>query len=269
MSARRIAALPMYGIDGAAVERFWAGLAAALRAEGLDDVPERLAWPDDLPAHWRDPGLILGQTCGYPLVEGLDRHVRVVGAFHYAAEGAAGSDYASLVIVRADDVAAGLADLRGRTVAFNSSDSHSGYNALRALAAPLAENGRFFAGAIESGAHRRSIDLVREGAADVAAIDCITFALVARHEPDAVAGLRVLARTAPAAGLPLVTAGRTSDGELERIRRALERSIADPVLAEARAALLISGFERLDRADYAGIEAKRDAAVAAGYPELA
>ncbi len=269
MSSTRIAALPMYGIDRDAVDDLWSALTIALRAEGLRDVPDWLDWPDDLAAHWRDPGLLVSQTCGYPLVDGLDDHVRVVGAFRYDAEGASGSHYSSLVVVRTKDTAATLEALRGKTAAINSRDSHSGANALRGLIAPIARSGRFFGAVLTSGSHRASLAAVRDGSADVAAIDCISFALIAEQEPDAVAGLRILARTPLAPGLPLVTARTTSDDELERIRRALERLVTDPALAELRAPLLIAGFDRLGRADYAPIAAVRDAAVAAGYPELA
>ncbi len=269
MTGPRVAALPMYGVDRLAVERFWDALASALREGGVTRVPERLDWPDDLPRHWRDPNLLLSQTCGYPLVEGLDAAVRVVGTFRYDADGAEGTGYRSLVVVRDSDSARALTDLQGRAVAYNGRDSHSGTNALRALVAPLATGGRFFGRTVESGAHRRSIDFVRDGHADVAAIDCVSFALIARHEPEAVAGLRVLARTAPAPGLPLVTARTTSEDELERIRRGIERVLADPKLRDARTALLIAGFERLGRADYHPIATMRDAARAAGYPEFA
>jgi len=259
----------MYGVDRAAAEAFWRGLAPILREEGVKDVPDALDWPADLYSHWRRAELLLSQTCGYPLVEGLDAAVRVVGAFRYDAEGADGTGYRSLVVVRADDPAVALDDLRGRAVAYNGTDSHSGTNALRALVAPLSVRGRFFGPAFESGAHRRSLDFVRDGHADVAAIDCVSFALFRRHEPAAVEGLRVLARTDLSPGLPLITARATSGNDLERIRRALERAVLDLGLAEAREALLIAGFERLGRSDYEPIAAMRDAAAAAGYPELA
>jgi len=259
----------MYGVDRPAVDAFWRGLAPILRQEGIKDVPDALAWPADLSSHWRSPDLLLSQTCGYPLVEGLDAAVRVVGAFRYDAEGADGTGYRSFVVVRADDPAVALEDLRGRAVGYNGTDSQSGYNALRALVAPLAVRGRFFGPAFESGAHRRSLDFVRDGHADVAAIDCVSFALLRRYEPAAVEGLRVLARTDLSPGLPLITARATSGPDLERIRHALERAVFEPDLAEAREALLIAGFERLSRADYAATATMRDAAIATGYPELA
>ena len=54
------------------------------------------------------------------------------------------------------------------------------------------------------GASRRSGD----GRADVCAVDCVTWALLARHRPSALHGLRVIALTEPMPGLPLVTRRR-------------------------------------------------------------
>ncbi|MCX5495039.1 PhnD/SsuA/transferrin family substrate-binding protein [Kaistia dalseonensis] len=264
-----IASLPMYGVDPAAVERFWGVLAAKLAERGLADVPAQLAWPDDLAAHWRAPDLLISQACGYPLVQGLSHHVRVVGAFCYAAEGCTGSDYRSRLVTRKDLALDGIADFRGRTVAFNSRDSQSGYNGLRALVAPLQTDGRFFGATVETGAHRRSIEAVLGGAADIAAIDCVTLALIARSEPEIVAGLKDVGATAPAPGLPVITSATTSDADLERLRQAIEDTVADPALAAISEALLIAGFERLDLADYARCTAMRDFAIERGYPELA
>lgn len=264
-----MASLPMYGIDPEAVERFWQALAAALRQQGFRDVPDRLIWPDALDAHWREPGLLLSQACGYPLVEGLGEAVQVVGAFHFAVEGCQGADYVSRIVVRADDPGEDVSAFRGRTAAYNGENSQSGYNAFRALVAPLAEQGRFFGRTVESGSHRRSLALVQSGEADIAAIDAVSFALIARADPSAIAGLRVLVDTAAAPGLPLITAKTTRAADLERLRAGIEQVIADPALARQRDALLVAGFSRLDFADYARCAAMKRDAVALGYPRLA
>lgn len=264
-----IASLPMYGIDRPAVERFWAGLGAAIRRRGLD-APEQLTWPETgLEAHWRAPNLLISQACGYPLVEGISRDVRVVGAFQFAVEGCRGTDYASRLVARSERAGDDIAAFRGTVAAYNGANSQSGYNALRATVAPHAESGRFFAATIESGSHRRSLDLVRTGAADIAAIDCISLALIERFEPEAVAGLTGIGWTPPAPGLPLVTSALTSRADLERLRLSVEEAVADPELAEARTALFISRFSRLDLADYARCTAMKRSAERLGYPALA
>ena len=61
-------------------------------------------------------------------------------------------------------------------------------------------------------------------------------------------GLAPLGRTAPAPGLPLITATGTPPDELAALRRALQAACATPALAAVRQALLIEGFEPLDAA---------------------
>lgn len=254
----------MYDADRTAVQSFWRGLAAAMRAEGLADVPDLAEWPAHLHRHWRDPSLLLSQTCGYPLVTALAGRVQVVGAFRYTAPGCSGIDYRSELLVRRDDPGRTLEDYRGRVLAFNDRASQSGYHALRSRVAPLARGGRFFGHAIESGAHRASLALLRSARADIAAIDCISLAGFRRHESARLAGLRVLGSTASSPGLPLITSMATSPAELGALRRALAAACANPDLAAAREALFIGGFEALEAAAWQPIDTMRHAADAAG-----
>src|SRR5208337_3099340 len=62
-----IAALPMYDFPeiAAANDALWAAIAAGLKARGVG-APARLTRGEDIAALWRDPGLVFGQTCGYP-----------------------------------------------------------------------------------------------------------------------------------------------------------------------------------------------------------
>src|SRR5262249_9564629 len=148
-------------------------------------------------------------------------------------------------------------------------DSQSGYNTLRAVVAPLARDGRFFGSRIETGAHRASLAAVKVGDADVASVDCVSFALIRRAQPRELEGLRVLCATAAAPGLPYVTAAATSEDDLARLRQGLAAACADPALAETRARLLIAGCDVLPDKAYDVILAMEKAAIAAGYPELA
>ena len=271
MSFSRPAALPMYDADRAALRAWWRGLAAAMRTEGLQGVPEVPYWPADLDAHWRDPRLLLSQTCGYPLVTSLAGAVQVVGAFRHSAAGCSGIRYRSELVVRSEDQARAIEDLHGRTVAINSGDSHSGWNALRALVAPLAaslesdgntEGTSFFGRTVVSGSHRASIALVREGRADLAAVDCVTLAGFQRASPELLQGIRTIGHTASAPGLPLITAVATSPAELASLRRALATAVADPHLADARGALFIDGFEAAPVSAWNCIAEMRQAGVA-------
>ena len=248
-----------------ATDAVWSALAAALAAQGVD-APAALDRRDAYQEVWRDPGLILSQTCGYPYITALRGEVQLVATPAYHAQGCDGARYASALVVRGDDPAESLGDLRGRRVAFNATNSQSGHNALRAAVAPLARDGRFFAGSIATGSHRASAAAVASGAADLCAVDCVTWALLRRHEPAAVAGLRVLGHTPSAPGLPLI-AGPAAP--VLAIRRALGETMADPSLAAARDALLLTGCEVLPDSAYDAILTMERAAGALGYPRLA
>jgi ABC-type phosphate/phosphonate transport system substrate-binding protein len=101
--------------------------------------------------------------------------------------------------------------IRGLRFAFNERHSMSGY---LALARDLAKSGiiaeeaafpAFWSAMVETQAHRASVLAVAEGRADVAAIDCRTWAYCRRYEP-AAAALAVIGWTAPRMGLPFITA---------------------------------------------------------------
>ena len=193
----------------------------------------------------------------------------VVATPHYAASGCEGPRYSSVVVAREASRVVALEELRGAVCAFNSRDSQSGYNALRAAdRSDSREDGRFFARTVETGAHAASMEAVRCGRADVCAVDCVTWALHARHSPSALVGLEVIRYTGPAPGLPFVTAGDVSDATFASIREALGRAFVRPDLAETRDALLISGLSILPADAYEPLLAMERAAAASGYPGL-
>ena len=267
----RVASLPMYDPPGLreANDALWAALAAACRAEGLREVPDRLDRERPHREAWHHPGLFLSQTCGYPLVHELAGVVKIVATPRYAVEACIGSSYTSHCIVPRQAGAARLDDLRGAVAAANEIDSHSGMNAFRALIAPLAGGGRFFDGVVWSGSHLASLELVARRQVDVAVIDCVTFALLDRLRPDLTAEVRIIARTEPCPGLPFITAASTGDQDIARIRRALERVAADPALASLRATLLIDGFEVLPEQAYRRVLELEESALRLGYAALA
>ncbi|MFE0756723.1 phosphate/phosphite/phosphonate ABC transporter substrate-binding protein [Inquilinus sp. NPDC058860] len=244
------ASLPMYDLPEIrwATDALWAAVAARLSAAGVAAAPV-LARDPALHELWTDPALLLSQTCGNPYVRHYHDRLRLVATPRYAAPGCDGPRYRSLLVVRTDAPGEDLADFRGAVCAVNEWGSLSGWVA---LAAALPEP-RFFRAALVTSAHADSMAAVAAGEADIAAIDCVTYALLQRHRPAATAGLRVIGRTALAPGLPFVTRRDTADATVEALRSALRDALADPALAEARAALLIEGIEILGEADYDAI----------------
>ena len=266
-----IASLPMYDLPevARATNAWWAGLARAFAGEGLDDVPDRLTRAETSAATWRAPDLLLSQTCGYPLTHEYKDDLRLVATPAYGVRGCKGPAYCSLIMVRDNDPVAELAGLRGRIAASNSRESQSGCSALRAAIAPLSDGTAFFAEVVMSGGHAQSLDLVARGEADVCAVDCVTHALLARYRPEAVHGLRCLAESPAAPGLPYVTRVGLDEDSLARLRAGLRAALDDPALAEPRAALFIEGAEVLPSDAYGRILELERMARDLGYPELA
>ena len=267
----RLASLAMYRdppVIAEATRGLWRFVGERLRAAGMTDVPDAL---DETVAHdaaWLDPRLLLAQTCGYPLATRLAGRVRLVATPVYDHPGCQGALNGSFVIVRADAAVANLAALRGAVAAINDRTSNSGMNLLRHTVAPLAEGGRFFGRVIVSGSHRASLGLVASGAADVAAIDCVTFGNLARFAPEAVVGVRILAETAKTPGLPLITRAAASEDEVATLRSVLADFADDPAAAPLRDVLGLSGFALLPDGAYDAVLALEREAVALGYPVL-
>jgi ABC-type phosphate/phosphonate transport system substrate-binding protein len=265
-----MASLPMYDFPelAATTTAWWAGLRRHFQAQGLVDLPDGLNRGIDPIAQWDGFPPIFSQTCGYPMTHALAGKVHLLATPRYAAPGCAGTTYVSWIVVRRDDPPARFSDLRGCRAAFNGRDSQSGFNVLRALAAPLAVGGRFFGGAVESGAHRKSLALVAAGEADVATIDCVSFALIARVAPQEVAGLRVLGASAAAPALPYVTATATDAATVQRLQAGILAACADPELRDVRRTLLIEGCEIPPPSCYDVILDMERTAVAWGYAVL-
>jgi len=265
-----IASLPMYDWPEVrqATDAWWAGLARHLSAEGFA-APRRLSRTRIPATPWRRARLVLSQTCGYPLTHDFKGRLEVIATPAYGVEGCAGPTYSSVILVRAEAGVSRLEDLSGATAAYNAADSLSGHLALKCVFAPLSKDGRFFGRVVKSGGHVGSMQLVHDLKADVAAIDCVTYALARRYRPDLAAGLRVIARSPAAPALPYVTAAGRPPGDIAKIRRGLAAAAADPALAEAREALFIAGLEFLPADAYQRVLDLEAGCGALGYADLA
>ncbi|SIQ08811.1 ABC-type phosphate/phosphonate transport system, substrate-binding protein [Rhizobium sp. RU33A] len=247
---------------------FWAFLRDHLQSKGMVGLPEIL--DEILPHHeaWLDPRLVLAQTCGFPFVKHLKSRVRLVATPVYEAPGCSGADMCSFIIAREKDAPANLAACRGLRAAINETGSNSGYNLLRAAIAPHAGGRAFFTDILETGGHLASIEAVRSGEADLAAIDCITYDLLRRQAPERIEGLVILTETPRGPNLPFITRLSASDHEIASLRAALKAAIDAPELADARAILGLKDVTVRDDSAYDILLAHEQAAIAAGYPDL-
>jgi ABC-type phosphate/phosphonate transport system substrate-binding protein len=187
-----------------------------LSAEGLS-----------LPELWLSPDLLLTQTCGYPLMTALRGQVRIVGRPRYELPDASAGYHCSLILSRADDSRKNLADFQNSRGVINSEDSNSGMNLLRQRLASLQQNGQFFASVGISGGHRESLRWLRENRADLAAIDSVTYAYLARHVPEEVSALRVIARSALSPTLPFITVASATDEQIETLRHVMNQTLRE------------------------------------------
>ena len=241
----RIAALPMYDFPElrADTDALWARLAKSLTAAGISAVSPSLTRSLNHHEVWQHPDLLFAQACEYPIATDYAGAVRLVATPRYSAEGCDGALYRSAIVVRRQDPAEKLEDMRNRHCVINERSSNSGMNLLRSAVAPLAEGKNFFKDVAVSGSHRRSIAMVAEGKADIAAIDCVTLAHLRNHAPNHTDELRVLCWTAPSPSLPFVTAAGTDEATIRALRSALADVIDDPDLLRARERLFLVGFD--------------------------
>ncbi|MEM6488442.1 MAG: PhnD/SsuA/transferrin family substrate-binding protein [Pseudomonadota bacterium] len=259
------AALPMYDLPARAraTDALYAAVRRAAAERGIALPAERQQGAAAM-ALARARDTVLTQTCGFPFAWRGDP-VRPVTTPAYAAPGCDGPLYRSAIVARTDGPAR-LAEAAGARVAVNEALSQSGHQALRlaVAVAGLSRPGGFLGPAVATGSHAASLDAVREGRADLAAIDAVTLALIHDTAPWRVAGLVAIGWSAARPGLPLVTAlGAVEAGALSD---AFDACLADPALAETRAVLRLVGAERLPASAYAVLAGDARWADAAGEP---
>jgi ABC-type phosphate/phosphonate transport system substrate-binding protein len=261
-------------------DAFWTALAGRLRSAGVGDVPRQLtrdeadsrdltnprggAYSDS----WADPRLLLGQGCEYPLAKRFGNRIKLVATPRYSAPGCAGALYRSAIVVRGQEPAETLAELRNRRCVVNEPDSNSGMNLLRAALAPLSAGTCFFESVVSSGSHQHSVEMVAEGGADVAAVDCVTFAHLRKACPAAVAKVRILGWTPSSPCLPFITARTTRDSTVEALRSCLEAVLSDAALAWVRELLLLDGVDVAPDVHFTAVLNLQREAIDLGYPTL-
>ncbi|MDF2997113.1 MAG: phosphate/phosphonate transporter substrate-binding protein [Xanthobacteraceae bacterium] len=250
-------------------DALWTAMRTRLAVHGYSGMSDALDRARPLAEIWHDPRLLVGQTCGYPLMTHLGEAVTLIGTPVYDLPGCDGTSHCSFVIVPEGARFKDLDDLRGCRLALNDDHSNTGMNLLRHAVAPLARDGRFFGAVVETGGHLHSMESVRRGETAVAAVDCVTFGLAARHRPDLTSGLRILARTASGPALPFVTHGGASAEEVDVLRQALNEAIAEAEQEPLIGDLALRRVEPAGRADYAVLLRYEAEGVAAGYPTLA
>ncbi|MEM0922392.1 MAG: PhnD/SsuA/transferrin family substrate-binding protein [Pseudomonadota bacterium] len=234
-------------------DRFWSEIRTELASHGVA-AAEELTRGEDISAPWRMPDLLLGQTCGYPLVRGLAEPALAFARPSYDVEGCGEGTYRSCFLAGENGT---LADFRGMRAAVNGWDSQSGFIALAHAIRPYAAaDAPFFAAASVTGAHRASADAVARGDTDLCAMDAVAWALYQRIEPARAASLHVIGWSTEVPALPYVTA--PGHAELaEMLCTALDRAART---LEGTCPALPIRVTPATRVDYAPIAAMAEAA---------
>jgi ABC-type phosphate/phosphonate transport system substrate-binding protein len=238
-----IASLAMYpfAAQRPAYDRLWDGVRARLSFEA-----PTLDWDLDPLAACRRDDLLLGQTCGWPLVTELASTVRVVGTFDCDVDGAFDGTYRSVLVSGTGDALDVILHRPDLRVGANAPDSLSGWISLRSAAATAGVS----LDEIEwTGAHAASVEALRDGRVHLAAIDAVSWV----HLGGTGTGLSVVGHGPRIPCLPLVTSGSSPDSIVEALRGALGETVHDPAMAETCATLKIRDFLARDLADYQGL----------------
>jgi ABC-type phosphate/phosphonate transport system substrate-binding protein len=217
----------------------------------LPDVPAGIERATPLEQIWTSDRLLFGQTCGYPFASRLHPRIRLLGAPIYALPGCEGATHRSFVIVKASSKVRRLAGLAGASAVVNADDSMTGRHLLGDAVADIGGRAGFFASVRVSGSHARSLAMVALGEADVAAIDCVSYAHLARAKPELVAETRILHRSSPTPTLPFVISAACGEVAAFAMAGALAVAVLDPKLEDARRALGLVGLRRIRPIAYA------------------
>ncbi|MEM9579204.1 MAG: PhnD/SsuA/transferrin family substrate-binding protein [Pseudomonadota bacterium] len=212
------AMLGMYDMPGVdtANDALWAAIRAA-----LGHGPDRLTRDRDVWDIWRDPGLILAQTCGFPYRAQLHGTVHKLATPDYVLPDCPPGYYRSVFVVQSTSDMRELKDCSGRIFAFNDALSQSGWAAPQhALRSAGVQVGQL----LETGGHAASLAAVARGVADVTSVDLHSYRLL-QHTGACPDNLRVIAQTDPTPSLPYIC-GLTQDAGV--IRAALTRALGTP-----------------------------------------
>ena len=218
------AAFPWYDLPSVR----WAN-DALWQATGLDGALDRDTPPD---AQWRSEDLVVSQACGLDLFL-ADAPIEPVLAPVFELDCGEGCYYSYLV------------GARSGVAAVNALSSRSGWSALLTLCQPSS--------LLVTGSHVASLVAVRDGSADLACIDAVTWHILERDTPRLVTGVRVLERSRPAPAPPFVV---RKAGPRDLLVRRITAAVRAPGTRRARRALLLRDVVPATVDDYAPVLAE-------------
>ncbi len=216
----------------------------------------------------RNPNMLLGHTCGYPLMRFLRNDCQPVCVPRFDIVGCNGKYYSSHIVASIDSDIVELRGCHNKIAAINGYDSNSGMNVLRHAVSLLGHPPPFFSKVIESGSHFKSLSAVVDGKADVAAIDSVSFALIKDEWPELIKQVKTIGSSKATCGLPLVISYyNPMNIEQNSITRSLNFALTK-ISEDHKKILHLTGFENVTLADYQSIIDLETKAFEAGYTKL-
>ncbi len=263
-----IANARMYSVSPAAAGAWRRLLARVIADSGVAMEIIDHAWPAKLNDLWARPDLGCALMCGWPFVrEGSVK--TLLAAPVPAAEWARGEPvYRSDFIVARNSSFDRLEDTFGHRFAFNTGESHSGYNAPRAHLAKFAARAPLFrerVGPLVT--YQRVVSALADGAAEVAAIDSLSLEMIRRHAPKLAAEVRVIDATATSPIPAFVASGLNADDAV-RVRAALLGLHASEAGREILSDVCLARFTIIDPDRYQATQAMERHAIDHFYPQL-
>ncbi len=206
-----LASLPMYDFPEIrdATDEYW-----QLLAKNIGEIaPISLTRGIDYHDLWRDAQTIFSQSCGYPVSRMLKDYIIVLGTPSY--------NFAPFIPNLPSQPAKGqycsvLISQKGKKLpqnplfVLNGLDSQSGSQVLKHYYNVNWDNEQY----ILSGSHRQSIKFIAQGQGDVAAIDCVSFAILSQFE-SAIKEIAIIGYTPYTWGLPYIIAQKIANQHME------------------------------------------------------
>jgi ABC-type phosphate/phosphonate transport system substrate-binding protein len=207
------------------------------------------AAPAPLEALWERDDLGAAFMCGFPFASAAVRPLPLVAPVPSPPRYAGLPQYCTDFIVRADRDPASLKDVFGGRIGWTVAHSQSGYNAVRhhLLGCMVSPDTQWVGPLVTP---RAVIAAVLNDRIDVGPLDSYVHDLIARHEPETAAKLRVIASTVMTP-IPLLVASPGIDRDAaERLRHPLLSCHVEPALAATLDALLLRRFVAVDPTAY-------------------
>ena len=238
------------------INKFWEVLRLQLREAGFEDklLPSSPCRDIHFSEQWSAPNLLISQACGFDVVTTFKEKLQLLAAPSFSIDGLKNGHYFSYLVTHECNESNELIDFKGKKLAINSHQSHSGMNIFRCVMKSAMKDFNFNENLLISGAHIKSLELIRSKKADLAAIDGVTYHLLERHDPDKLRNTRVIRKTPAVTSCPYITRRNLPEEELEMLKAALFATFAEPSLNETLDHLLLKGVNQVTLADYKSIE---------------